>query len=70
MEKLLKSLDKYLSYHMPQYIEKKNYAEAHEDKDGNVSIVFWSAGKRLEEQSQGPSRKWKSTLPTSCTPLK
>lgn len=57
MEKLLKSLDKYLSYHMPQYTEKKNYAEAHEDKDGNVSIVFWSGRKELGRTKPRPRKQ-------------
>lgn len=57
MEKLLKSLDKYLSYHMPQYIEKKNYAEAHEDKDGNVSIVFWSGRKEVGRTKPRPKQE-------------
>lgn len=57
MEKLLKSLDKYLSYHMPQYIEKKNYAEAHEDKDGNVSIVFWSGRKEVGRTKPRPRKQ-------------
>lgn len=57
MEKLLKSLDKYLSYHMPQYIEKKNHAEAHEDKDGNVSIVFWSGRKEIGRTKPVPRKQ-------------
>jgi hypothetical protein len=57
MEKLLKSLDKYLSYHMPQYIEKKNYAEAQEDKDGNVSIVFWLGKKELGRTKPRPRKQ-------------
>lgn len=57
MEKLLKSLDKYLSYHMPQYTEKKNYAEAHEDKDGNVSIVFWSGRKEVGRTKPVPRKQ-------------
>jgi hypothetical protein len=57
MEKLLKSLDKYLSYHMPQYIEKKNYAEAQEGKDGNVSIVFWSGRKEVGRTKPRPKQE-------------
>lgn len=57
MEKLLKSLDKYLSYHMPQYIEKKNHAEAHEDKDGKVSIVFWLGKKELGRTKPRPRKQ-------------
>ena len=57
MEKLVKSLDKYLSYHMPQYIEKKNYAEAREDKDGNVSIVFWYGRKEVGRTKPRPKQE-------------
>lgn len=46
MDKLLKSLGKYLAYHIPQAVDPKTTFGIHEEK-GNVSIVFFLNKKEI-----------------------